>query len=162
MKKLFMALAALIIFASAARAQSLDKFFNKFSDDERFGYVSVGSGLMNLASAFSGVDREAKNMISKMKGVKILTLEEDTNSGLSNSFINELNDIVAKGDFETMVEAREKNERTYIYKRIDAKNNADMLIITKEPKETTVIWLKGKITPEEMAKIMNDNNQNGE
>ena len=31
MKKLFMALAVLIMFASAARAQSLDKFFNKFS-----------------------------------------------------------------------------------------------------------------------------------
>lgn len=162
MKKLIMAFAAIIMFTSAVQAQSLDKFFKKFSDDERFEYVSVGSGLMNLASAFAGVDKEAKNMISKMKGIKILTLEEETNSGLANSFINELNEIVEKGNFETMVEAREKNERTYIYKRIDAKNNADMLIITKEPKETSVIWLKGKISPEEMDKIMSDNNQKGE
>ncbi|MBP1664548.1 MAG: hypothetical protein H6Q19_1688 [Bacteroidetes bacterium] len=159
MKKLIMAFVAIIIFTSAAQAQSLDKFFKKYSDDERFQYVSVGSGAMNIASAFGGVDKETKKMISKMKGIKILTLEQGSNSALASSFINELNEIVSKGDFETVVEAREKNERTYIYKRVDSKNNADMLIMSKEPNETNVIWLSGKISPEELSKMMNEGNQ---
>ncbi|MBP1637309.1 MAG: hypothetical protein H6Q18_98 [Bacteroidetes bacterium] len=156
MKKLIVTFAAILIFASSVKAQSLENLFKKYADDERFEFVSVGSGLMNIASALGGVDKEAKNMMSKMKSIKILTLEENLNSHLANSFIKELDNIIANGEFETIVESREKNERTYIYKRVDAKDNADMLIVTKEPRETNVIWLKGKMSKQEMQKIMQE------
>ena len=68
-----------------------------------------------------------------------------------------MNTIVENGNFETIVEVREKGERVNIYYRIVGENNADMLIITKEKSEFTCIWIKGKMTREEMMNSISSN-----
>ena len=142
---------------TAANGQTLQKFFDKYADDERFQYVSINNGLMNMASVLGGVAKEEKKMMSKMQNMKILTLEGDTESSFVKSVFNELNAIVENGNFETVVEVREKGERVNIYYRIVGENNADMLIITKEKGEFTCIWIKGKMTREEMMNSISSN-----
>jgi len=60
--------------------------------------------------------------------------------------------VLAKGNFETAVEVRDKGERVNIYYRISDDNNADMLIVSKEKKEFSLIWISGKMSKEEMMK----------
>jgi hypothetical protein len=48
------------------------------------------------------------------------------------------------------VSTRDKGERVNIYYRFSGKDDADMLIVTKEKGEFSVIWLNGKMTKEEM------------
>jgi len=156
MKKIiFLVLAFFAV--TAANGQTLQKFFDKYADDERFQYVSINNGLMNMASVLGGVAKEEKKMMSKMQNMKILTLEGDTESSFVKSVFNELNTIVENGNFETVVEVREKGERVNIYYRIVGENNADMLIITKEKGEFTCIWIKGKMTREEMMNSISSN-----
>ena len=156
MKKIiFLVLAFFAV--TAASGQTLQKFFDKYADDERFQYVSINNGLMNMASVLGGVAKEEKKMMSKMQNMKILTLEGDTESSFVKSVFNELNAIVENGNFETVVEVREKGERVNIYYRIVGENNADMLIITKEKGEFTCIWIKGKMTREEMMNSISSN-----
>ncbi len=156
MKKIiFLVLAFFAV--TAANGQTLQKFFDKYADDERFQYVSINNGLMNMASVLGGVAKEEKKMMSKMQNMKILTLEGDTESSFVKSVFNELNAIVENGNFETVVEVREKGERVNIYYRIVGENNADMLIITKEKGEFTCIWIKGKMTREEMMNSISSN-----
>ena len=156
MKKIiFLVLAFFAV--TAASGQTLQKFFDKYADDERFQYVSINNGLMNMASVLGGVAKEEKKMMSKMQNMKILTLEGDTESSFVKSVFNELNTIVENGNFETVVEVREKGERVNIYYRIVGENNADMLIITKEKGEFTCIWIKGKMTREEMMNSISSN-----
>lgn len=69
----------------------------------------------------------------------------------------ELKDVLEVGDFETMVEAREKGEKVHIYYRINGKDNADMLIVSKEESELSLIWISGKMTKEEMMKSLSGN-----
>ena len=156
MKKIiFLVLAFFAV--TAANGQTLQKFFDKYADDERFQYVSINNGLMNMASVLGGVAKEEKKMMSKMQNMKILTLEGDTESSFVKSVFNELNAIVENGNFETVVEVREKGERVNIYYRIVGENNADMLIITKKKGEFTCIWIKGKMTREEMMNSISSN-----
>jgi len=155
MKKI-MTLVALLIMVTASQAQSLQSLFDKYREDDRFDYVSVGKGMMNMASAFGGNAKNNAEMMSKMKSIKILTLNADATSLLMKSFINELNQVVEKGNFETAVETRDKGERVNIYYRFTGKNNADMLIFTKEKGEFSVIWINGKMTKEEMMHTFSD------
>ena len=156
MKKIiFLVLAFFAV--TAASGQTLQKFFDKYADDERFQYVSINNGLMNMASVLGGVAKEEKKMMSKMQNMKILTLEGDSESSFVKSVFNELNTIVENGNFETIVEVREKGERVNIFYRIVGENNADMLIITKEKGEFTCIWIKGKMTREEMMNSISSN-----
>lgn len=149
MKKIMTLVAALFIVA-VSQAQTLQALFDKYSDDERFEYVSVGKGMMNMASSFGGIVKNDKEMMSKMKSIKILSLEGESNASLMKSVLHDLDQVVDKGDFESGVEVRDKGERVNIYYRITGKDNAEMLIVTKEKGEFSLIWISGKMTKEEM------------
>lgn len=157
MKKLITMVAALFFLAMAAQAQTLQKFFDKYGDDERFQYVSVNKGMMNMASVFGGLAKDEKRMMQKMQGIKILTLDADMESAFAKSFMRELNAVVEGGNFESAVEVRDKGERVNIYYRVTGADNADMLIINKSRREFSCIWIKGKMTREEMMKSFSEN-----
>jgi hypothetical protein len=157
MKKLLLFIAVLMFSTSVMQGQTLQKFFDKYADDERFQYVSINRGLMNMASVFGGMAKDEKQMMSKMHSLRILTLEGASNSTLFSTVENELRAIVEKGNFETAVEVREKGERVNIYYRVAGQDDADMLIVTKEKGEFTCIWIKGKMTRDEMLKSFSSN-----
>jgi hypothetical protein len=156
MKKI-MLLAAVLLLATASQAQTLQSFFDKYSNDERFEYVSVGKGMMNLGHTFGGNKKESNEMMSKMKAIKILTLNAEASSTLMKTVVNELDQVVEKGNFITAVEARDKGERVHIYYRFTGNDNADMLIVTKEKGEFSLIWINGKMTKEEMMHTFSRN-----
>ena len=114
MKKGITIIAVLFMLVAASQAQTLQSLFDKYGKDERFEYVSVGKGMMNMASAFGGMVKNNKEMISKMTGIKILTLNQNSDSPLMKSVIRDLDQVVEKGNFETAVEAREKDENVHI------------------------------------------------
>ncbi len=157
MKKGIILIVSLFMLTAATQAQSLQKFFDKYADDERFQYVSVSKGIMNMVSVFGGLANNEKEIMSKMQGLKILSLEENYDAQLMTKVMNELNQIVETGNFETAVEVREKGERVNILYRITGVDNVDMLIITKEKSEFSCIWIKGKMTKEEMMKVFSEN-----
>jgi hypothetical protein len=155
--KRIMTLVAVILIVAAAQAQTLQSLFEKYSEDERFTYVTVGNGMMNLASKFGGNEKNGKEMMSKMKSIKILTLNGEANSSIMKTVLQELDKVVQIGNFETAVEARDKGERVHIYYRFSGKDNADMLIVTKEKSEFSLIWISGKMTKEEMMRTFSNN-----
>jgi len=141
MKKMLTLIAALFILVAVNQAQTLKSLFDKYADDERFEYVSVGKGMMNMASAFGGIGKHEKEMMGKMKGIKILTLSASSDSPLMKSVERDLRQVIDDGDFETAVEARDKGERVHIYYRVS---------VTKEKGELSLIWMSGRMTKEEM------------
>jgi HSP20 family molecular chaperone IbpA len=157
MKKGFILIVSLFMLTAAMQAQSLQKFFDKYADDERFQYVSVSKGIMNMASVFGGMAKNEKEVMSKMQGLKILTLVQNDDSALMTKVLSELNQIVEEGNFESAVEVREKGNRVRILFRVSGSDNADMLIITREKGEFSCIWIKGKMTKEEMMKVFSEN-----
>ncbi len=155
MKKMMTIVVSLLLMAAATQAQTLQKFYDKYGDDERFQYVSVSNGMMNMASMFGGMAKDEQKMMSKMQGLKILTLEEDTESPFMKSVLKELYQIIDDGNFETAVEVRDKGERVNVFYRVVGADNADMLVVTKDKTEFSCIWIKGKMTKEEMMKSFN-------
>lgn len=149
----------LLILTAATQAQTLQKFFEKYADDERFQYVNINKGMINMGSMIGGVSKGNQKAFSKMNGLKILTLESET------EFIRvveqELLQVVTAGKFESAMEVREKGERVNIYYRVNSNESSDMLIITKEKGELTCIWMTGKMTKEEMMNSFSMNSGKG-
>jgi len=148
--KRIMTLVAVLCIVAASQAQTLQGLFDKYCDDERFEYVCVGKGMMNMASVLGGMARNDKDIASKMRSVKILSLNAESTSALLKTVVRDLDLVVDKGHFETAVEARDKGEKVHIYYRITGKDNADMLIVAKEKGKLSLIWLTGKMSKEEM------------
>lgn len=157
MKKIITLIVALFMIVAVNQAQTLHGLFEKYSNNERFEYVSVGKGMMNMASALGGITRNDKEMMSKMRSIKILTLESNSDSPLMKTFERDLNQVIDNGEFETAVETRSKGEQVHIYYRVGGNDNADMLIITKERGELSIIWFSGKMTRAEMMNSFSSN-----
>jgi len=85
-----------------------------------------------------------------MKSVKILSLNADSASTLMKSVMDDIGQVVANDSFETAVESREKGEMVHIYYRFTGKDDADMLIETKEKGEFSLIWVNGKMNRDEI------------
>ena len=150
MKRIVTTLAILVALIFTGHAQTLQKFFDKYADDERSQYVAISKGMMNMASVFGGMAKDEKKMMQKMNGLKILSLDADSESQIMKSVVREMDQIVSSGNFESAVEARDKGERVNIYYRVSGANNADMLIVTREKNSFNCIWIKGNMTKEEL------------
>ena len=161
MKKTILLLVTLLFTAITIQAQSLQKFFDKYADDERFQYVSINKGMVNLGSIVGGVSKSDQKNLSKLNGLKILTLEAASESAIMKNIIREIEQIVSNGKFESAVEVRDKGERVNIYYRVTGNDNADMLIITKDLNEFNCIWMTGKMTKEEMMNTFSSQNIQG-
>jgi len=150
MRKTLSILAILVFFTSAGQAQSLEKLFRKYSDDERFEYTSVGKGMLGFAQIFADFSILTEGQMEKITGFKMLKLQKDSAyQELTDKFMNDIDAVIEKGDFETSLVKREKDKRIYVYKRIDRRANADMLLLTKSNTAINFVWLKGKTSDEE-------------
>lgn len=158
MKKIITLVVTILMFATANQAQTLEKLFDKYADDERFEYVSIGGGMMNLAGVLGGLDKKDKNIVSKMRGLKILTLNANSESTLWRQLDRDLKELLKVGNFESAVEARDKGEKVNIYYRFGVNNKSDMLIVSQEKGEFSLIWISGKMSKEEMMNSFSNTN----
>lgn len=145
MKKKILFIIALIALAVNMQAQkSIEAVFEKYADDERFTYVSVGRGAVNMVKSLVDLDEmtsKEKSIIENVKGLKILTLESKTENKekLAKNIVSDIYKVVKTDQYDVVAEVREKGERVTIY---TAKNNKEMLLITNNASEMSLIWIK--------------------
>lgn len=157
MKKILTLVTVIFLFNTVNQAQTLKSLFDKYGDDERFQYVTVNKGMVNMATLFGGMAKDEKAMMAKMKSIKILSLEATSESQIMKSVVHDLDQVLEIGNFETAVEVRDKGERVQIYYRISGADNADMVIVTKQKGEFSLIWISGKMTKQEMMRSFSNN-----
>ena len=72
-------------------------------NDERFVYVSVGKGMLDLVSSFTNEksnDKNQKKILSNLDKIKILTLENNSDEKLMNTVLRDLNEIIHAGKYD--------------------------------------------------------------
>ena len=149
---------AIILLLTGANAQTLNGFFEKYDKDSRFESVSVGKFLFNLALLSDDLKSEDREMLANLREIKILTSKEVPEASFAANVMRDLDRVIEKGDFESLVEVREKGERVNIYTRMDGNYVTDLLISVREAGEMNLVWLNGKFSPEMIEKISHNGN----
>lgn len=146
----------MIVFSAVGlRAQTIDKLIEKYSTNKSFEYVSISKGLFNLTQWLGGsnIDKDTKEVLGRIKSMKILTLNTSTNSQAKISFQKELNNLLKRGSYEQMMETRNKSDQSTVYGFTDSKGVAHLLIIAKSDTEMSLIVMRGNLTHEDLEKI---------
>jgi len=156
MKKLLLVLIALVLLNAGAKAQTLNGFFQKYDNDCRIECISVGRFLFNLALLSGDIKGDERELLGNMRKIKILTTKESLEPEFAARLMQDLQKVIRKGNFENLVEVREKGERVNIYTRMSGDSFTDLLIAVKEAGEFNVIWINGKISREIIEKLQND------
>lgn len=145
MKKFFLSFTALCL-AMMMQAQSnpVDEMFNKYSEKQGFTVVSISSKMFGLFANKDPENKDADNVINKLKSIKILSVEDS----LLNKNLNFYSELSKKLDLSVYEELMVIKEGPDITKFLIKQNGniiSELLVVKGGPGGNSLISIKGEL-----------------
>jgi hypothetical protein len=153
MKKIFLITAAILL-ASFIQAQTspIDDLFEKYSDRDGFTTVYISSKMFSIFAGREAKDDEIRNIISKLRSIRILTVEDSTlNKNLN--FFKELGKKLDFSVYEELMAVKEGSDVTKFLIRQHGDIISELLVITGGPGDNTLISIKGDLDMKTISEI---------
>jgi hypothetical protein len=145
MKKFFLSITAICL-ALTIQAQSnpVDEMFNKYSEKQGFTVVSISGKMFSMFSGLDEENKEADNVIGKLKSIKILSVEDSLlNKNLN--FYSELSKKLDLSVYEELMLVKEGPDITRFLIKQTGNVISELLVITGGPGGNSLISIKGDL-----------------
>ena len=151
MKKFFLTLALIITAATQLQAQTVEDFFNAFKDKPGVEYVNIPKAMLSMVASASE-EQDAKDMMKKLESMTILEFEN--NPELQALFEKKMDEFADKA-YEELISASEDGEKAKIYVKMKegSETISDMVIMSIEKGECTLLQIKGELKVEDVDKL---------
>lgn len=155
MKKLLMTLVLLIpLWVMAQENSPIDKLFNKYANKEGFTTVNISGKLLSFASQQDDSKSKEADMLAKLTGIRILSVEnKDLNKGLNFYKELEADGFFKNHNYEVLMEVTDKDEVVRFYGRTGEKGKLSELLLVVGGNDNTLISIRGVIDPDDIGKI---------
>jgi len=130
MKKLVLiAIIAALSLPSFSQKSPVDDLFEKYNGREGFTSVYISSRMFSLLARIDTEDQEFQNLVSRIRGIRILAVDSATNvSGIN--FIGELQKKLNASGYEELMTVKEQNDEIrFMIREVNGKI-AELLMIT--------------------------------
>ena len=156
MKSIFRVMVLLLMlapFTALAQKSPVDKLFEKYANRDGITTVNISGALLSFAAQADGKSAEA-DMISKLKGIRILTVE-DHQLNKELDFFKEMegDSFFKKNDYESLMEITDKDEIVRFYARKAEGGKFSELLLIVGGDDNTLISIQGLIDPANIGKI---------
>lgn len=153
MKKLFLFFTALCLtLIMKAQSNPVDDMFDKYSERDGFTVVTISSRMFSMFSNIDSDDKDADDLIHKLKSIRILSVEDS----LLNKNINFYTELSKKLDFsayeELMVVKEGKDVTKFLIKQ-NGKMISELLVITGGPDGNSLISIKGDFNLKNISEL---------
>ena len=154
-KKIFLICTVVLLSLSLA-AQDISSIMNKYGKVENVELVKINNIMLTMARALA--DKESKQVLKKITGIKVLSADSTANV---KGLISDIDNVTTRQNYEKLVEVREKGEKVNIYFKELGKNKTELLVVNSEKSgEVNLILISGNITPDEFEKLNNKDKNN--
>jgi len=153
MKKLYLSI-ILMCLATLIKAQSnpVDEMFDRYSEKPGFTVVSISSKMFSMFAGSEETSKDADDIISKLKSIKILSVEDSLlNKNLN--FYNELSKKLDLSVYEELMAVKEGGNITRFLIRQTGKTINELLVITGGPGGNSLISIKGDLNLKNLSEI---------
>jgi hypothetical protein len=162
MKKLLVGFVMLAVAVTAqAQGDAISKFFTKYQNDETFSQVNMSSKMFSLMANLeveNAEDQEIVNMISKLKGLRILAKEEARNS---RELYKEALSMIPTKEFEELMTVRDKDKDMKFFIKESGGKISELVMIAGGNEEFMLLSLFGEIDLKQVSKISKKMNIDG-
>jgi len=154
MKKLVLFLAIMLPLAVLAQKSPVDKLFEKYANKEGFTTVNISGKLLGFASNVDSSDPATSEMLSKLTGIRILSVENSEITGKLD-FYEELSKdgFFDNNEFEVLMEVTESDEVVRFLAKDAGNGKFSDLILVVGGDDSALISIQGIIDPENIGKI---------
>lgn len=156
--KRIVAIAALLMMALSAYAQSGKEIYNRYSGKKGVSSVYISPTMFGLMKELPDIHIESGDVnfgpiIKTFDGMYILSVED---SAIAADLEKEIGDMVSQGRFELLMEAVEESEKMRIYIVSKGDTVTDFLMLAHGPESASVISISGNMPMAELQKILSE------
>jgi hypothetical protein len=153
MKKIFLFFTAVCLnLVIQAQTNPVDDMFNKYSERQGFTVVSISSKMFSLFANKDAENKDAGEIINKLKSIKILSVEDS----LLNKNLNFYTELSRKLDlsmYEELLVVKEGPDITKFLIRQTGNIISELLVITGGPKGNSLISIKGELNLKSISEL---------
>lgn len=146
----------------ASRQSGSDGVSNLFWDFmycKNAEYVHVPKLLLKLAAvAMDDEDKEDMKFLKRISSVRVLDLEECSEK-IKRDFTERIKKFKAKG-YEELVRQKSKDENTLVLIKMKKEYIRELVVITCDEEDCTLVQIKGKIHPDEVEDVIEHQGRN--
>jgi len=145
MKKFFLSFTALCLtMMIKAQSNPVDEMFNKYSEKQGFTVVSISSKMFSLFANKDPENKDADNVINKLKSIKILSVEDSLlNKNLN--FYSELSKKLDLSVYEELMVIKEGPDITKFLIKQKGNTISELLVVKGGPGGNSLISIKGEL-----------------
>ncbi len=161
MKKVIVVVMMMAASVAVQAQDAVSKFFSKYQNDESFSQVNISSKMFSLMANLdveNPEDKEVVDMISKIKGLRILAKEEARNS---RELYKEALGMIPTKEFEELMTVRDKDKDMKFFIKESGGKISELIMITGGNEEFMVLSLFGEIDLKQVSKISKKMNIEG-
>lgn len=142
-----------LVFTSYGVAQSnSNQLFEKYADTDGVTSVYISKAMFRMMPSMENVGLNLMNMKGKIESLCILTTEKKE---LIPTMRKEFSQLVKK-DHEELMRVRDEDTRTTFYADIKGEQVRNLLMLSEDEDEFTVIQLLGNFTLQDIQEITKD------
>lgn len=154
MKKLLLILlTALATLPLCGQADAIEKYFNRYLEDDRFTVVYISPKMFNMVAKMDikDMDPDVKEVISELKGLRILTTEVN-----ALQFYKEALATINTKEYEILMKVRDGEENVHFL----AKDNGgdtihELLLLVGGQSDFVLLSFIGNIDLKKISKLAN-------
>ena len=137
-----------------AQKSPVDKLFEKYANKEGFTTVNISGKLLGFASKIETGDNATSEVLSKLNGIRILSVDNKELTGPLD-FYKELEQdgFFTNNEYEVLMEVTEANEVVRFLARDGGDGKFSDLVLVVGGKDNALISITGIIDPENIGKI---------
>lgn len=154
MKRLIFLIAIWLPLMGFTQSNPVDRLFEKYANKEGFTTVRISGALLGFASKFEESNDPESKLLSGLKGVRILSVDDDKLNAQVN-FYKELekDGFFKNNDYEVLMEVTESDEVVRFYGKNAGGGKLSELLLVVGGDENSLISIQGVIDPENIGKI---------
>ena len=154
MRKLVLIFAVLLPLAVLSQKTPVDKLFEKYANQKGFTTVNISGKLLGFASQIETGDKATTDLLSGLKGIRVLTIEDsELNKTLDFYAELEKDGFFKNNNYEVLMEVTEPNEVVRFLAKDAGNGKISDLLLVVGGDENTLISISGMIDPQSIGKI---------
>jgi hypothetical protein len=154
MKRFILILALALPLALLAQKTPVDRLFEKYANKEGFTTVNISGKLLGFASGLETGDKSTSDMLSKLSGIRILSVDNEELTGPLDFFKElERDGFFRNNDFEVLMEVTEADEVVRFLAKDGGDGKFSDLILVVGGNDNALISISGIIDPANIGKI---------
>lgn len=128
----------------------VDKLYDKYSGKEGITSIYISEFMFKLIAAMDPDDEEFKNLVTELKGIKILSVEDKR---YYDYFKTNIIDQIPLSEYQELMEVREDDSIVRILVKEKNGKISELLILSEEHDDASLIVMQGNIDMKSMSKL---------